>query len=377
MTKKLCFVSLSSYPLLGGENLGYVGGAEVQQVLLAKELVKHNYKVTFITYSDGQPSAERVGDIEVIKVYKREDVTSLSLLVKARAVWRAMKKADADIYFHEAGAPGVVPIFCFLRRKKFIFYIPSDANVSRELAHANVKFYHRVANWLDIKLANVIICQSEFQREMLEGNFGRKGLIIKNAFSLSREPKPEKTHPPIVLWVATIYEVKQPELFLKLAGAITAAKFQMIGGPSSSLDFYNRVKEAAIRMPNLEFLGFVPFHQIDEYFKRASIFVNTSKYEGFSNTFIQAWMHYIPVVSLHSDPDDIIGKHKLGFHSKTLEQLVEDTKMLLANQVLREEMGENGRRYVEREHDMAHVVGKYIEVFTRLSMDKMRQLSGL
>jgi glycosyltransferase involved in cell wall biosynthesis len=366
MTKKLCFVSLSSYPLLAGEDLGYVGGAEVQQVILAKELVKHNYKVTFITYGDRQPSMECVGDIEVIKVYKREDVTSLSLLAKALAVWRAMRKADADIYFYEAGAAGVVPIFCFLRRRKFIHYIPSDANVSRELAPPNEKFYHRVANWLNIKLANVVICQSEFQRKKLEENFGRKGLIIKNAFSLSGEPLPEKTHPPIVLWVATIYEVKQPELFLKLAEAIPEAKFQMIGGPSADLEFYHRVKEAATGMPNLEFLGFVPFHEIGEYFKRASILVNTSKYEGFSNAFIQAWMHYMPVVSLHSDPDGIIGKHKLGFHSKTLEQLIEDTRILLANQELREEMGENGRRYIEREHDIANVVDKYIEVFTRL-----------
>lgn len=366
MTKKLCFVSLSSYPLLRGENLGYAGGAEVQQVILARELVKHNYEVTFITYSDGQPSTECVGDIDVIKVYKREDVTNLSLLAKAWAVWKAMKKADADIYFYEAGAAGVVPIFCFLRRRKFIHYISSDANVSRELAPPNERFYHRVANWLSIKLANVVVCQSEFQRKKLADNFGREGLIIKNAFSIFEEPVPEKAKPPIVLWVATIYEVKQPELFLKLAEAIPEARFQMIGGPSSSLEFYNRVKESATRIPNLEFLGFVPFHEIGEYFKRASILVNTSKYEGFSNTFIQAWMDYVPVVSLHSDPDGIIGKYKLGFHSKTLEQLVEDTKILLANQVLREEMGENGRRYVEREHDIADVVGKYMEVFTRL-----------
>jgi glycosyltransferase involved in cell wall biosynthesis len=366
MTKKLCFVSLSSYPLLGEETLGYIGGAEVQQVLLAIELIKHSYKVTFITYSDGQPSMERASDIEIIKVYKREDAANLSLLVKAWVLWRAMKKADADIYFHEAGAAAVVSLFCFLRRKKIIYYIPSDLNVSRELASANESLYHRIANWLDIKLADIVICQSEFQRERLKDNFGREGCIIKNAFSLSKEPMPEKARPPVVLWVATIREVKQPELFLKLAEAIPEARFQMIGGPGSGLEFYNSVEESATRMPNLEFLGFVPFHEVDEYFKRASIFVNTSKYEGFSNTFIQAWMHCVPVVSLHSDPDGIISKYRLGFHSKTLEQLVEDIKTMLANQALRQEMGENGRRYVEREHNIASVVGKYIEVFTHL-----------
>jgi glycosyltransferase involved in cell wall biosynthesis len=366
MTRKLCFVSLSSYPLLVGEDLGYVGGAEVQQVLLARELVKHGYQVTFITYGDEPSSAEHVGGIEVIKTYRREDATGLSFLVKARAVWRAMKKAGADIYFHEAGAPGVVAIFCFLRRRKFLHYIPSDANVSRKLAQANVKLYQRIANWLDIKLADVVVCQSEFQKKTLEDNFSRKGLIIKNAFPVSEGPVPEKTLPPIVLWVATINEVKQPELFLKLAGALPEAKFQMIGGPGSSVELYNRIREAAEKLPNLVFSGFIPFHQIDEYFKPASVFVSTSKYEGFSNTFIQAWMHYMPVVSLYSDPDDVIVKYKLGFHSETFDRLVADTKVLLANKKLREEMGENGRRYVTREHDIAAVVDTYMELFMRL-----------
>ena len=31
--------------------------------------------------------------------------------------------------------------------------------------------------------------------------------------------------------------------------------------------------------------------------------VNTSDYEGFSNTFIQAWMRRVPIASLHVDPD--------------------------------------------------------------------------
>jgi glycosyltransferase involved in cell wall biosynthesis len=366
MNKKVCFVSLSSYPLLAGKDMGYVGGAEVQQVLLAKELVKHGYRVAFVTYGDGQPGTEHIGDIEIIKVYRRENVSGLSLFAKTRAVWRAMKMADAGIYFHEAGSPGIVPVFCFFRRRNFVHYIPSDANVSRGLAQTNVNFYRRVANWLDIKLAGVVICQSEFQKKMLKDNFGREGLVIKNAFPLSPETTPEKTRPPVVLWVATISEVKQPDLFLKLAEAMPEARFQMIGGPGGNPELYQNIKEKATKIPNLEFPGFVPFDRVDEYFKSASIFINTSKYEGFSNTFIQAWMHYTPVVSLHSDPDGVIVKNKSGFHAETFDRLVADTKSLLENKVLREEMGANGRRYVEREHNMANVVGKYMEIFLNL-----------
>jgi glycosyltransferase involved in cell wall biosynthesis len=79
--------------------------------------------------------------------------------------------------------------------------------------------------------------------------------------------------------------VKQPELFLKLAEAIPEARFQMIGGHSSNQEYCDRIRDVVGRISNLEFLGVVPFDEIDEYFNRASILVNTSMFEGFPNAF--------------------------------------------------------------------------------------------
>jgi glycosyltransferase involved in cell wall biosynthesis len=120
--------------------------------------------------------------------------------------------------------------------------------------------------------------------------------------------------PPIVLWVSSMQKLKRPELFLELAKAIPSVRFQMIGGSGGSKNFYEQIEETASKMPNLDFVGFVPYHKIDQYFDKAAIFVNTSVFEGFPNTFLQAWGRYAPVVSLNVDPDEIICKYKLGFH---------------------------------------------------------------
>lgn len=101
-------------------------------------------------------------------------------------------------------------------------------------------------------------------------------------------------------------EVKQTELFAKLAEAIPEARFQMIGGSSGNHDLYDIMKKCSKRISNFEYLDVIPFHKINEYFSKASILVNTSMFESFPNTFIQAWMNYVPVVSLNADPDDII-----------------------------------------------------------------------
>ena len=363
MIKKICFVDLGAYPLLAKKNMGFAGGASVQQVLLAEELVKYNFEVSFITYTDGKAHIEHIGDIKVIKVYKREDAPTLSFLAKAWYIWRAMKEANADIYFHESGAAGVVSLFCYLTREKFVRYISSDAEVDKKMTEY-ISRIGRLGNWLDIKLADAVVAQSEFQRKMLKESFGRESLIIRNAFPLSNQKMSEKTNPPIVLWVSTIREIKQPELFLKLAKAIPKGSFQMVGGVEyNNPAVYNNVKESSESISNLHFMGFVPFHEIDQYFEQASIFVNTSKYEGFPNTFIQAWMHYMPTVTLNADPDGLICKNKIGFHSKTFNQLVEDVKLLLKNRQLREERGRNAMRYVEKEHDITDIVRKYVKVF--------------
>jgi glycosyltransferase involved in cell wall biosynthesis len=57
----------------------------------------------------------------------------------------------------------------------------------------------------------------------------------------------------------------------------------------------------------------------------------------------------------------------MGLHSRTFEQLVKDVKTLLENEQLRKEMGENARRYVEKNHDITKIVKQHVEVLNKLA----------
>lgn len=370
---KICFVALGYlYSLLTGKPPKKVVGPDVHQVLLAKELIKHGFKISFISYDEGGEPVEYIKGIEVIKIHKdTHRLKILNIISRAFRVWNAMRKAKAHIYFHAGGVSGIVSPFCKLIRKKFICDIASDSWVNRKVGHQKLKNFNRsifsldaFGYWEDINLADAIIVQSEFQKKMLKKNFSKEGFLIKMPFPLSGRGVLEKSNPLIVLWVGGMAEVKQPELFMRLAETIPEARFQMIGGCSpENQELYDKIKETSKRISNLEFLGVVPFHEVNEYFSRASILVNTSMFEGFPHAFIQAWMHYVPVVSLNADPDELLCKNRLGFHSKTFDQVVEDIKTLLKNEALREEMSVNGRKYVEREHDITKNIREYIEVF--------------
>jgi glycosyltransferase involved in cell wall biosynthesis len=72
-------------------------------------------------------------------------------------------------------------------------------------------------------------------------------------------------------------------------------------------------------------------------------------------------------VSLNVDPDEIICTYNLGFHSGTFNQMVQDVKRLLEDEKLREELGQNGRRYVEREHNIEAIADKYVKILQHVS----------
>jgi glycosyltransferase involved in cell wall biosynthesis len=358
---------MGAYPLLSKTNISLIGGAEVQQALIAKELVKTGFDVAFIEFDHGQKPIEEFERIKIFKTYPFDSPPGVQLY-KLRSVWKALRHANADIYYARATILlfVIATFFCILRRKKLVYATSGESAVD-DYYIKEVKFRNRFLYKFAIRHADCIITQTKHQQELLNNNFDRDSVLIKSVVILPEGPT-TKDAQPTVLWVGTIKkEVKKPETFLRLAKAIPGAKFQMIGGPTSGGEQYHKkIRELASEISNLEFVGFVPYPEADYHFEKAWILVNTSPKEGFPNTFLQAWARYTPVVSLNVDPDEIICEHKLGFHSGTFEQMVEDVKLLLKDDKLREEMGMNGRSYVEREHDVKVIVKEYEKLFSNL-----------
>jgi len=369
MKRKICFVSLGSYPLFtSNENLQYIGGAEIKQVLIGKELAKRGYDITFITYDEEGDKKEVYNDISVIKSFSPSQ--NLKILTKARILWNSLKKSNAEIYIQSGGTPGIIPIYCLIHRRKYIKWLSSDKNVLLEGVHTNITFFTKIALYIDIKFASLIIAQNEFQKNTIVKKFKKNCVLIKNPIHIpntSNKIKDMETE-KIVLWIGTIGSIKQPELFLKIAQQLPNYKFWMIGGKNiTEPELFTKIQSEAKTIHNLEFLGFIPYDKIFQYYNEATLLVNTSKIEGFPNTFLEGWNHGLPVVSLNVDPDNIIRSNEVGYHSETLEQMIIDINNLLENKDLRNKIGKNARKYVEKEHDINKIIIKYINVLNKIN----------
>ena len=141
-------------------------------------------------------------------------------------------------------------------------------------------------------------------------------------------------------------------------------KFIMIGGPDgTNPELFQSVSKQCNALPNLKFLGFQPLDVTERYFDQCKLFVNTSEFEGFPNTFLQAWCRGIPVVSF-VDPDNVIRDNQLG-RTVVIDQLLFET----VRSVLKDPPDlEHIRMYFQNHHSFG-VADQYISLFKSLTHD--------
>lgn len=376
---KVCFVCLTINPLLENNNsLKIIGGSELQQLLLAKELIKKEVKVSFITLSE-QKYIMKNG----FEIYGIDGNINgiLSKIIIANNLLKTLKLADADIYYQRVAesTTGIVAFFCNRNKKKFIYNSAHD-----EDSKNNSKLRSYLSNKLytyGIKNSVKIIVQNNIQQENFLKNFKKKSIMIQNGISLDdlnpssydlKSADVEKLNDNSkngkdLIWVSTIRKWKQPEIFIEIAKKNPNLNFLMIGGPDLSnkngLKYYEKIECEAEKVKNLNLKGFVGSEKTDNYIKNSKILVNTSLKEGFPNTFLQAWKYGIPVVSLNVDPDEIIQKNSLGIVAKNFDGLNETIKKLSLNKKLRKEIGKNALTYVKINHDMKIIAEKYYYTF--------------
>jgi glycosyltransferase involved in cell wall biosynthesis len=158
--------------------------------------------------------------------------------------------------------------------------------------------------------AELLITQNTFQQDTLLKLHKKETVLISNGYPILATSSSIKKE--IILWVSRCDNWKNPEIFIELAKRNPNFSFIMICPPAGDKTYFFRIKEKAKKINNLKFLDFVSIHEIDSYFQKAKVFVNTSESEGFPNTFLQAAASGTPIVSLNVDPNNFITENNCG-----------------------------------------------------------------
>jgi glycosyltransferase involved in cell wall biosynthesis len=367
MSKSICFVGSDVYPVLNNEfGNGYIGGESVQLTLLAKAFANLNWDVSVVDRDYGQPDSEKISGVAFHKTYKiNAGIPVLRFFYpRLHSIFGALKRANADIYFQSCAGmlTGVVALYCGIKNRKFVFRTAHDTDC--------IPGHQLIKLWRDKKLyeyglrrANLISVQGENQKKLLENNYGICGIPVNMTVELPSIIEANSKKDIDVLWVNNMRPFKRPEMCIEIAKSLRNYKFYMIGGPCPGLDdYYKKILHLSQKLDNLSFLGPVPYSQINSYFSRAKLFINTSETEGFPNSFLQAWIRQVPIISFF-DPDQLIKRHSLGTSPISIDTMRQDIVRLLSENKLRQELGEGAREFVMKTYSPSQIAKNYISVF--------------
>ena len=359
----ICFVAPHAWPVLSRDSrIAEVGGAEVQQCILARLFAAHGYRVSMITLDYGQPEGVRLDGVTVHKAFAPRDGMPVVRFLHPRltSMWRALHRADADVYYCRSAAMWLwlVTEFCRRRGRRSVYAGASDRDfepdVGGQMRYARDRWLYRRG----LAAADAIVAQNEFQLGSLRANYGREGVLIPSCYTPPQSTPREKD---LVLWVGMIHENKRPERFLELAARLPQRRFVMIGGPRAGAQaFYERIRAQAGALPNVEATGFLPLAEVEPWFDRARVLVNTSTYEGMPNTFLQAWARGVPTVATV----DVGAPVHTVFSG--IEQGAQEIERLFAEPAYWTARAKGCRAYFERSHSPASVAAQYADLFARI-----------
>ena len=368
----ICFVGTGpAVPkVLASEAPDQIGGAELQLKEISFRLADRGWPVSFIVGDYGQGDTYLRPDIRIIKAHApREDRGGPGFLLRGLPqVWRALREADADVYFEYGvgGITGVIALFARRHHRRFAFWMASDSDPQCRVPGASrMPRAQRWPAYYGMRHADALLAQSTGQQELARRHLGRESEILPNLWPGPYEIPPVDRAAESVLWVGSIRPVKRPLLVPELAAMLPDIPFTMIGGKSwGSEALYDELVAAVAQTPNVDFRGFVPPNEIDPYYARAALLVCTSAVEGFPNTFLHAWGRGKPVVSTY-DPADIIKEQDFGLTASSIGEAADAIRRLWGAPQRSEEIGRRANRYVQEHHHPDVIIGQLEELFAR------------
>lgn len=366
----ICFVGLGNLPALMPEygRFGF-GGAELQQVLVAKALAKRGLKVSMVVADHGQPDQAGWDGVTTFKAYRPDAGIPVIRFIHPRwtGLWAALRRADADVYYVSCAGMLVWQVAMFARkfRRKTVFRVASDSDCDPHTLLVPI-WRDRQLYRYGLRAVDIVLAQTHRQQDLLVRNYKRDSKIVAPMAEPAALRLPFHERTIDVLWVANFRPVKRVELLLALAERLPHLSFHVVGGCfGGASDYFESVRRKSATLPNVRLHGVVPHAEVAGFFERARVLVNTSETEGFPNTFLQAWSHGVPVVTF-IDPGDVISREGIGRAVANLHEMHEAVAAFATDPALWDTIGACCCRYMEREHDPAAVADSYVSALEKL-----------
>ncbi|WP_299338542.1 glycosyltransferase family 4 protein [uncultured Psychroserpens sp.] len=213
-----------------------------------------------------------------------------------------------------------------------------------------------------MKMPDHIVNQNTYQKDQTFKILKREGVILNSYYHIDNadQKKPRNQ----VLWLARWSKEKQPELFIELISKLKNKQVSFVlAGDTNDVSKRNSIVDST-RKYHIETPGKIAYNDVNTYFSEALVFVNTSYREGVSNTFIEAMLNGVPVLSLNSNPNNWLTDFNIGYCADgdlnelraVLEDLLNDREKLKI-------MSEAAKNFAKQQFSNPQTLDSYINLF--------------
>ncbi len=349
------------------------GGAEIRMKQVAEALTPRGFSFTVLTkrWGSKDPRHENLGGIEIYRFPKWEPLFNQSVRHWLRT-HRNQINVVHSIRFDKMGPLGV-----WANQK---LHLPHLADIItneglkllQDGDHAKIQKWNRIVSGTD-----VVHClnQEMYQLSLSKDIPASKLWYRPNAVNITRFTPSEQSKsadlPVNLLYSGRLERAKGTDVLIKAWRLLPEdlskqARLILVGSGKWEAE----IREAASDMPNVVFAGVADRETILDHYHSAHICVQPSRFEGFSNTILEAMACGLPVVATAvGGAPDCIRPSENGFlvPSEDSQALAEAMAKLIADRDLRNALGAKSRKIVETEFSFANLFDDYQQMYEKLA----------
>lgn len=341
-------------------------GAERVTAIIANGLVNNGYEVEILSIFNGEKSFYKLDkQIKLSQLFQKKiDIKKnyLEILLKLR---KFLKINNIDII---VDVDIILTLFTFMARIGLKIKLISweHFNYLSNAGSNNRSIARRIA----LKFSDKIITLTEEDREEFCKRTKNKQKIINisNPSTFINE-KPNLLNKNIVLSVGRLNYQKGYDLliekWIKIKKKYPNWRLEIAGEGEQRVELESRIKELKLEN-HITLLGNVD--NIEEKYKRASIYVLSSRFEGLPMTLIEAKSFGLPIVAFDckTGPKEIIKDEIDGIlvEGGNVHLLVDKVIELIVDTDKRKKMGYNA--FLDKRYKRNHIIEKWIGMLEQL-----------
>lgn len=352
-----------------------VGGAAVEWLNWIKGFRANADEVGILSWKGvNKYLGSKSSEYQMVETYGVDEGTRYLRIVSLRLprLIKAIASYQPDVVIQGCAAlnTGLLCMAARSMRVPFVYRAANDMDADdryRSRMSSLEAFFYQYG----LRKADAIICQNKYQYQAFKKQFPNKPIIIlHNPYEVCAdrtEPKPFSDR-KYIAWLGVFQQQKNLPALYKIVKALPHYQFRLGGKVTKSkVDEATRQALGSLKeAPNVTFEGYIKRTNIGTFLSNAYLLLNTSHYEGFSNTFLEAFAAGTPIVTTRKvDPDSIIEHNQLGFTSEFYEGLSACIQQVITNDNY-DKMSFRCQNYVVEKHNPTWLASQFADFLANL-----------